>query len=289
MKIIKCSNDVNFGDGIVKNGFLEILCKNKQFKYIFLRTECKEINYITIGSVLRSCDENSIICGAGFIDPKADLGCLDWKFNNKVHRIPKEILFVRGKLTRDKLIDMGVKCPEYYGDLGILCPLVYKPKLIIKKFKIGILPHYVDVKKLDCLLIFLDENNIEYTLLNIKSARKPQKLIDEILKCEYLISSTLHGIILGIVYNIKTIWIKFSNQIVGGKFKFDDFFSSLNYKYSPCDISMDMFNNYIKINNKELLNIGISQLKRLPLFINNEIRDKRIEEWTNIINNYISY
>lgn len=286
MIIIKCTGDKNFGDGIVRNGFIEELCNNNNIKYIYLRKNYQEINYITIGSVLRNCDQNSIICGTGFIHPNADLGCLDWKFNNVVHRYPKEILFVRGKLTRQKFIDMGMECPENYGDMGILCPLVYKPKSKKTKFMVGILPHYVDKNKLDNLKNLLEENNIQYNLLDIMSGKNPNELVNKINECEFLISSTLHGLILGIVYNIKTIWVQFSKNVVGNKYKFNDFFSSLNISYSPCNITMDMFNNYIKIKKEDLLKIGINILNLLPFFTSNILKQQRIKEWKNLIDTY---
>lgn len=112
MHILKVSKNKNLGDGVVYFGFIQLLCKNDKLKYVDLKKECPETNYISIGSVLRNCDENSIICGTGFISADADLGSLAWSFTNTVYRKPKEILFVRGAKTREKLISMGVQCDE---------------------------------------------------------------------------------------------------------------------------------------------------------------------------------
>ena len=73
---------------------------------------------------------------------------------------------------------------------------------------------------------------------------------------------------------------------MGNKYKFNDFFSSLNINYSPCDISIEMFNNYIKVKKENLLKIGINILSLLPFFESNNLRRRRIKEWENLINTY---
>ena len=55
-----------------------------------------------------------------------------------------------------------------------------------------------------------------------------EKLINNINTCKYIISSSLHGVIMGIIYKRKTIYIQFSNKVIGGDFKFNDFFKSIN-------------------------------------------------------------
>lgn len=285
--IFKISKNVNLGDGIVYFGFIKQLCNIDNITYIDLRKKCEETNYILIGSVLRNCDSNSIICGTGFISENADLGSLGWTFKNNVYNVPKNILFVRGKKTRDKFIKMGVNCPESYGDLGLLLPLVYKMKKSnIYKYKVGILPHYVDKERLDQIKKFLNDNNISYTILNIMSAHKCQNLINELSECEFLITSTLHGIILGIAYNIKTIWIKFSSQATGNDFKYHDFFSSLDYEYNHVQLNNIVLDQFIKIPKSNLLNLGLNMITKIPFYISNKCKENRINEWTNLIKSY---
>lgn len=284
---IKRSIHKNLGDGVVHYGFIQNLCNNDNLKLIHLTQDCSSTNYLLIGSVLTKCDKNSIICGTGFISEKDDLGSLKWSFSNTIYNKPKQILFVRGPKTRNKLIKMGAECPESYGDLGLLLPLVYPMKKSpIYKYKVGILPHYIDVKDTKPLIDFLKGKNISYTILNICKADKCQEFINELSEVEFLISSTLHGIITGIAYNVKTIWVKFSDKVTGNSFKYEDFFSSMGYTYTHVNIDDDIFNNTINIPKNKIKNIGLNMLKKIPFFPNENVRKNKIRLWKNLLNSY---
>jgi pyruvyltransferase len=54
-----------------------------------------------------------------------------------------------------------------------------------------------------------------------------QIVIKEILECEMTMSSSLHGIIVSHAYNVKCMWIKLTNKIGGGFFKYRDYYGSL--------------------------------------------------------------
>jgi len=57
-----------------------------------------------------------------------------------------------------------------------------------------------------------------------------EKTTDEILSCDRIISSSLHGMIVAHAYGIPAIWIKFSNNLYGDDVKFDDYLLSVNIK-----------------------------------------------------------
>ena len=54
-----------------------------------------------------------------------------------------------------------------------------------------------------------------------------QIVIKDILECEMTISSSLHGIIVSHAYNVRSMWIKLTNKIGGGFFKYRDYYGSL--------------------------------------------------------------
>ena len=58
-------------------------------------------------------------------------------------------------------------------------------------------------------------------------------VIDQIKSCENIISSSLHGLIVSDAYGIPNVWIKISDNINGGEFKFKDYFSGVKREYKP--------------------------------------------------------
>lgn len=167
--------------------------------------------YYVVGSILDRAKNNSVVWGSGFITEKSTISAN-----------PK-ILAVRGPLTRKSLLNQGIDCPEIYGDPALLFPLIYKPVNSKKKYKIGVIPHYVDkenafVKNL--------ENNPDVLVIDITQDKF--KFIDEINSCEIIFSSSLHGIIASDAYNIPAYWVEFSDKVIGNGFKFEDYFLSVN-------------------------------------------------------------
>lgn len=194
------------------------------YEKIFLKKPILDINgginkndvLIGAGSILSKSKSNSIIWGTGFI-----------KYNSNKIPKPKKILSVRGPLTRNILLQQKIECPEKYGDIGLILPYFYYPN-VKKKYKLGIIPHYIDQKKFNELYKNKDSN-----IKIIDVTNQIPNVIEDILSCEMTISSSLHGIIVSHAYNRKCMWIKLSNKIVGGNFKFRDYYGSLkmnNYK-----------------------------------------------------------
>ncbi len=201
---------MNFGDEL--NPILIEALTGKTILNIYAKYYQKE-HLLAIGSVLDRATSNSIIWGSGFISEQSVL-----------LEKPKKIYAVRGPETREKLIGFGIACPEIYGDPALLMPYVYQPKKTIdKKYKVGIIPHIVD-KDIAWLKQFSSSDDIK--IIDVQNPN-PFKVIDSILECEKVISSSLHGIIVSDAYNIPSIWVKFSNNLQGGSFKFIDYFLSV--------------------------------------------------------------
>lgn len=51
-----------------------------------------------------------------------------------------DIRAVRGTLTREVFLKLGHKCPEIYGDPGVLMPSVYQSKNIEKTYNYMVIP-----------------------------------------------------------------------------------------------------------------------------------------------------
>lgn len=172
-------------------------------------------NITCIGSIVDSMsNSNSVIWGTGAISDKR---------NMRVK--PRKICAVRGALTRQYLISQGIECPEVYGDPALLLPRIYAPKCE-NKYKIGIIPHYVDAdnKVIDALV---RQNPQEIKVIQMHGYNDWHEIIDMINECSFIASSSLHGLILADAYDVPNVWIEFSDKVAGSGFKFRDYFSAV--------------------------------------------------------------
>ena len=234
-KIINLFREI-FMPSVVVNGFIffdgwKVISRNwgDDINYFFLRKlwhkaivsyDCsslshrlKKDNYMIIGSSLTLlCNSESIVWGAGVIDNAEEL---------LAH--PKKVLAVRGPLSRQYLLERGIECPAVYGDPALLVPKVYNPS-IEKKYQLGIIPHYADF---DSPLLDNLKQNPDILFIKMEGYRKWTDVVDMILSCESIASSSLHGLILSEAYHIPNCWIEIKGNLLGGHFKFHDFFLSI--------------------------------------------------------------
>ncbi len=221
----------NFGDYL--GGYIPKKLTNKEVVYTPIHSPTKK--YVTVGSVLNQMigvNKNCVVWGSGIM--------------TKNDTIPKdvELLAVRGPYTQQRLRDIGITPPEVVGDPALILKKIYDPK-INKKYKLGIIPHYVDYEYVKNKVG--DNPNIKVIDLITNDI---EKTIDDILSCEKTISSSLHGVIVSQAYDIPSLWVKFSNKLfgnseaMGNNIKFRDYFSSVGIK--PYD-GIDFINKDINL------------------------------------------
>ena len=243
----------NWGDDI-NYWFLHELTDKKIFNYSDLITWMlpkDESNIMAIGSIIESlCQSNSLIWGSGAMNGQ-----------DALRSKPKTVLAVRGPLTRDLLLSKGIDCPQVYGDPALLLALYYHPK-VKKKYKIGIIPHYVDLQN-RLVKSFVNDND-DVLLINMKNYGNWLEIPDKINECELILSSSLHGLIISDSYNIPNVWVSFSDGLIGGgKFKFLDYFASVKRKdLTPIKIEeMADFQRAIRAKTQwNKINIDVKQL-----------------------------
>lgn len=168
------------------------------------------------GSILDRAKPNTIVWGSGFLT------------SSQVLVVPPlAILAVRGPKTRWILRKQGIQCPKIYGDPALLLPRVYSPE-IKKTHKLGIIPHYVD-KNNPWLGELNDMGRSDIKVIDIQNA-DIWKVVDDVLSCDLIASSSLHGLIAADAYGIPSAWLKFSEDLAGDGFKFHDYFESVHRK-----------------------------------------------------------
>jgi pyruvyltransferase len=187
-----------------------------------------------IGSILHRVDNFSIIWGSGMLSPEA-------LPKNKPHSVHA----VRGPLTRDLLLKSGINCPDVFGDPALLLPRFYSPTCKIK-WKIGVIAHYADQGHpwIDSL-----KNKEGVNIINIRSST--ESFVNEVLSCECIVSSSLHGLICADAYGIPSIWIGLSDLVVGNGYKFYDYYASIKRPVAAP----------IRINNDSNIDNVVSRLK----------------------------
>ena len=192
-----------------------------------------EAHYLTVGSVLRMADAHSIVWGSGFIDHNDGIGLMRWGPSaNERLAIPAKVCAVRGKLTRKKLLDFGIQCPEVYGDPALLMPLLYAPSRG-KRYELGIIPHYTDLLSPIIRRLATDPRVCVINMLKsrleqlIEYPATYERVVDAVVQCETIVSGSLHGLILAEAYGIPCKWVQVGNRNIGDGFKYLDFFSSV--------------------------------------------------------------
>lgn len=188
----------------------------RKYGYIPLFFYPNRAQLISTGSLIEhiNSDYKGVILGTGAIDSTT----------NK-HFPNVRILGLRGRLTKDLL---KVKHEVTLGDPGLLASKLLKEKSL-KKFKIGIVPHYSDWG--NRVIIELNEKYQDrITIIDVQ--HKLEIVLKAIDECEYILSSSLHGLICADSLGIPNRWILLS-PLLGGNFKFNDYYSVFDVLLNP--------------------------------------------------------
>lgn len=222
---------------------------------------------LVIGSVLQHADTSTKVWGSGLISPA--LG-----ENFKV----KSVHAVRGPKTRAALMDKGIDCPEVYGDPALLMPYVF-PNQQKKAYKLGIILH--NDHSTDEISTVLTEDP-EVLIISLRGSFRI--VLDQILSCENIASSSLHGLIVPEAYGIPTKRLVLGNQLYGGDFKFMDYYQSINVEPGEplkFDKSVSSKDDLVKSCSIKLLNIDLSALVEACPFMDQPNKDKLIQSIKN--------
>lgn len=188
----------NFGDDINPTFFRAIAGTAMRFC-----SDRRRPHILGAGSILAKATEASVVCGSGFLEPPGK-GCV----------LPAEVVAVRGNLS---LAAIGRRIDVPVGDPLVLVDQVVPSE--VKRHRFGLVPHVYSMSRWRA-------RNVRRLHL-IDPGRDPWVVIREIASCETIVSQSLHGLIVADALGVPNVWVAPSEVTVGGRFKFDDYFSTL--------------------------------------------------------------
>lgn len=159
---------------------------------------------LAVGSLMHYARAGDVIWGTG---------CISEETRIKTNKLLA--CAVRGPRTRAVLLKHGVECPEVYGDPAILLPRFISPNAVSKTHSLGVVPHFMDHDD-----ITIDDPMVKKISVDLPA----EDFVRELLSCERIVSSSLHGIIIAEAYGIPADWLKISKRLIGENFKFNDYF-----------------------------------------------------------------
>lgn len=202
-------NQRNFGDYLSKE-IVEMVSGEK-----VVWSAAKNADMLAIGTILnRLIKAQKALFGKRLHVWGTGSGGKEYEYSNKHYYHA-----VRGPLTASKL-PTGIKVNKY-GDPGLLsCELRKTKNKPIKKYRLGLIPHYVDHGSEEISKI--SENFPSLKMISVFDSI--HNIMDSILECDLILSSSMHGLIVSDSLGVPNRWIKMSDSFE--EFKFDDYYAS---------------------------------------------------------------
>ncbi|WP_187972498.1 polysaccharide pyruvyl transferase family protein [Aquibium microcysteis] len=170
-----------------------------------------------MGSILQKATAASIVCGSGLIEPVGTT-------------IATRAVAVRGELSLRALASPADDV--LLGDPAVLVSELVSPPGH-KRHRWGFVPHVRSVHR------WRSWNGNRHKLID--PAAPAWRVVDEIASCETIVSQSLHGLIVADALGVKNVWVAPSEAMQGGRFKFDDYFTTLDAPKDAVPEGPDLF------------------------------------------------
>lgn len=187
----------------------------------------REKKLLALGSLLYFANDGDVLWGTG--TNAKQLNKKDYKFSHL------DVRAVRGPLTRAFLMNtFQIECPEIYGDPALLFPYLF-PEFKRKEnpsYDYIIIPHFSEED------LFLKEE-----WQNVVFSTEPwDQVLDKILDSRFVISSSLHGVIVAEAYGIPARLLRITDN--EPMFKYQDYYLGTNRPFflyaSTVDEALEM-------------------------------------------------
>ena len=244
LKLCWSSSKKNFGDWLSP-----VICGHLSGLPV-VHADPEHCDLIAIGSVLSRVKEGWIrkrihVWGSGYIEAQPV------KTSKHFYHA------VRGHKTAALLKDVQIKA---VGDPGLLCDLIYPEFSEVKKeYALGLVPHYKDASH--PIIAQLAATFPRTKVLNVFS--DTTEFLRDLSRCEFVISSSLHGLIASDSFGIPNAWAKMSDAIKGGDFKFRDYYSVFGIENpTPLVLNPDLSAKELDSLARDYKRPGIEAIKR---------------------------
>ena len=193
-------NQQNFGDHLSKIIVTKLLA-DKQ--HLLDEETVQAHTLFAVGSILHFAQSGDVVWGSG----------VNGKIASAEHKFDAlDVRAVRGPLTRAFLQERGIEAPEIFGD-----PALLLPSLFPDRFAPSAQHDYVFVPNL---------HDIEIAnSLNIENVVSPLQTwntcIEQILSGNFVIASSLHGLVIAEAYGIPARYLRLSEE--ENLFKYNDY------------------------------------------------------------------
>jgi pyruvyltransferase len=117
-----------------------------------------------------------------------------------------------------------------FGDPGLLVSNVFKAPS--HRRKLGLVPHLNHRQD-----PVFGEIAAEFGASLIDVASDPEDVIIEIAGCDFILASSLHGLIVADSYEIPNRWVNRDPSPFGGSWKFDDYYGAFGLQPKPVDLT----------------------------------------------------
>jgi len=198
------NGNINFGD-FLSQIVVELVLASRG--YTLSDETPQAFKLFAIGSILHFASDGAVVWGSG----------INGKMPVERHSFSRlDVRAVRGPLTREFLMRRNIAVPEVYGDPGLLLPT-----LAPQRFKrtdtmgAGFVPNLNDLPEID--------SHDLGGLPIISPLQSWNRCVEAILRHNFILSSSLHGLVIAESYGIPARFVRLSET--ENLFKYQDYYA----------------------------------------------------------------
>jgi pyruvyltransferase len=168
---------------------------------------------MAVGSIAHRATPQTVIWGSGVMAPAIGLGSPR----------PHNVLALRGRRSYEAYREAGIGLGDVpLGDPAVLAARLLGIQAAVQPaHPVGVVAHYAE-RNLPAIRRLLCEDGV----IDLDVHAEPQEFLERMATCRAIVSTSLHGLIFAESLGLPNLWMKASDLLGGGAFKFEDWFST---------------------------------------------------------------